>query len=209
MACRAALLIHETFAAAQLAPGDPLHGYQIGIGIGHGQAIAGRIGSLEQIKVGVFGPVVNLASRLQDMTKQVGVPILLDGATAEAARDALSADEAALREVGRFRPAGVENAVDVFALIPVGDSTTTLSPDQLRVGEAAVAAVGKGDWARAELLLRDLPPDDKPSAFLRKALAEAGGEPPPNWDGVLSIEREGAVRFKTGKATRVNLPIEK
>ena len=84
LACRTALAIHNAFAAAQHDPDHPLHGFRIGIGIGHGEAIAGRIGSDEQIKVGVFGPVVNLASRLQNLTKAMGVPIVVDGPTAAA-----------------------------------------------------------------------------------------------------------------------------
>ena len=48
-----------------------------------GRAVAGRIGPREQAKVTVFGPVVNLASRLETMTKQLRVPILVDEATAE------------------------------------------------------------------------------------------------------------------------------
>ena len=105
-ACRTALAIHNTFAAAQHDPDHPLHGFRVGIGICHGEAIAGRIGSDEQIKVGVFGPVVNLASRLQDLTKAVGAPILIDGPTGAAVRDCLTPREASLRRVTARAAAG-------------------------------------------------------------------------------------------------------
>jgi len=39
-------------------------GFRCGIGIAHGRAVAGRIGTTDQVKVTAFGPVVNLASRL-------------------------------------------------------------------------------------------------------------------------------------------------
>jgi len=39
--------------------------FRIGIGIASGTAVAGKIGTIDQAKVSVFGPVVNLASRLE------------------------------------------------------------------------------------------------------------------------------------------------
>ena len=73
-ACRAAMAIRMTFEAAQ--KGDPSASatlreehFGIGIGIAMGRAVAGQIGSTDQVKVTVFGPVVNLASRLEGMTK--------------------------------------------------------------------------------------------------------------------------------------------
>ena len=51
-----------------------------------GRAVAGGIGTSDQVKVTVFGPVVNLASRLEGMTKLLHAPILLDEAAAEFVR---------------------------------------------------------------------------------------------------------------------------
>src|SRR5215213_6309952 len=127
LACRAALAIQAAFAAAERDPFHELHGFPVGIGVCHGEAIAGRIGSAEQIKVGVFGPIVNLASRLQDLTKQVGVPILVDGATADAVADFLSPSDAICRRVTRLRPAGIATPVDVFALSAPGGGGARLS----------------------------------------------------------------------------------
>ncbi len=39
-----------------------LHGFRCGIGLATGRAVAGRIGTVDQVKVTAFGPVVNLAS---------------------------------------------------------------------------------------------------------------------------------------------------
>ena len=73
-----ALAFGQTFGR----PDHPLGSFQVGIGVAHGRAVAGKIGTAEQVKVTVFGPVVNLASRLEGMTKQLRVPIVLDEATA-------------------------------------------------------------------------------------------------------------------------------
>ncbi len=185
-ACRAALLIHNTFVAAQQNVNDPLHGFRVGIGIGYGKAIAGRIGSEEQIKVGVFGPVVNLTSRLQDLTKLVQTPILVDGATAEAVASQLPPHEAAIRRIGWLRPPGVATAVNVFALMPPQEAAR-LSREQLEAFGNAVSALEAGRWLEAKTLLDALPASDGPASFLKRALDDYGTRPPAGWDGALTL----------------------
>jgi adenylate cyclase len=186
LACRSALAIHNAFAAAQHDPDHPLYGFRVGIGIGHGDAIAGRIGSDEQIKVGVFGPVVNLASRLENLTKVVGAPILVDGPTAADIADVFSPSEGTCRRVTRMRPPGMDAAVEVFALTSAqGDPL--LSNADLANFERAGRAVEAGDWAEARHLLQGLPLDDGPANFLRVCLHEMGSHAPQDWDGALPV----------------------
>src|SRR6185503_14223643 len=80
--CRAALSIRAQFEAAACREGHPLADFRIGLGLATGRAVAGKIGTQDQVKVTVFGPVVNLASRLEGMTKLLRAPILLDEPTA-------------------------------------------------------------------------------------------------------------------------------
>ena len=63
-AAQAALAIRSEFEAAAAIPDHPLAGFRTGLGIATGKAVAGRIGTVDQVKVTVFGPVVNLAARL-------------------------------------------------------------------------------------------------------------------------------------------------
>ncbi len=51
---------------------------QIGIGIASGQVIAGYTGTLRRATYTCVGDTVNLAARLQDYTKEVGKPVLID-----------------------------------------------------------------------------------------------------------------------------------
>lgn len=190
LACRAALAIQDAFAIAAEDPQHPLHGYQIGIGVGHGEAIAGRIGAQEQIKVGVFGPVVNLASRLQDLTKQVGVPILVDGPTAAAIAGGLTADEAYCRRVARLRPCGIATPVEMFALTRPHDAASDLTVGEVVAFDRAVDAFLAGDWQAAKAALDEIPAQDGPSAFLRTAIEDLGGLAPADWDGCLTMARK-------------------
>jgi len=77
-ACRAALAIRAEFAEAARTPGHPLADFRMGIGLARGTAVAGRIGTGEHFVFTAFGPVVNLASRLEGMTKQLHAPIIID-----------------------------------------------------------------------------------------------------------------------------------
>ncbi len=58
--------------------GEPLHH---GIGIHTGQALAGIVGSKYKISYALVGDTVNLASRIQDLNKEMGTDILISGAT--------------------------------------------------------------------------------------------------------------------------------
>ena len=197
-ACRAALTIHEAFHEASQDPQHPLHGFQVGIGIGHENAVAGRIGSQEQIKVGVFGPVVNLAARLQDLTKAMGVPILIDEQTAESASLELTAEEGYCRRVACLRPAGVDAPLNAFALISAQNGELSLTGEQLRAHEAAVEAVINNAWDEARRLLDALPLTDGPANFLRCALANLG-EAPTDWDGAINMEDKTGQRLLANK----------
>ena len=197
-ACRAALAIQNEFAAAQRDPFHELHGFHVGIGVCHGEAITGRIGSDEQIKVGVFGPIVNIASRLQDLTKEVGVPILVDGPTADAVADFLPPSVATCRRVTRLRPKGIATPVDVFSLSNGSGHGDRLSFVQEQAYESASEAVEAGQWVKARRILEKLPPKHGPANFLRRAIHDCGQRPPADWDGVLTMGRKDLAAVLAG-----------
>jgi adenylate cyclase len=190
-ACRAALGVRAAFEEAGKDPADPLSGFRVGVGVASGRAVAGGIGTPEQAKVTVFGPVVNLASRLQDMTKPLRVPILLDEPTAAAVRDQLPRDVVRVRRLAKVRPFGLETPLVVTELVPPEGPGSVLTDENLTDYEAALEAFLAGDWARAYELLHRLPPQDRGKDLLTGFILQHNHTPPPGWDGVIPLTAKG------------------
>lgn len=187
LACQAALGIRAVFQHAANDPGHTLADFRVGIGVAHGRAVAGQIGTSDQSTVTAFGPVVNLASRLEGMTKQLRVPILIDESTAEFIRKSVSRDVCRCRRLGRVRPYGIETALMVSELLPPADHPGTLSDQNIDDYEAAVDAVITGRWPEALELLHQVPAKDRAKDFLTIFIAQHNYEPPLNWDGVIPM----------------------
>jgi len=186
-ACRAALEMLKTFDRANSETrSSGLKGFRIGIGVACGKAIAGRIGTKHQAKVGVFGPVVNLGSRLESMTKQIGCPILIDGPTAEAVRASLAPEEGRCRRVGMIKPVGVNTPIEVSELLPPAERSE-LSDTNITDFEAAVSAFIDGDWDEARDLLGQMPVKDRAKDFLLLQIASQNYEPPADWNGIINL----------------------
>ena len=184
-ACRAALTILAAFQNGN-RPGGLLEGFSVGIGIAHGNALAGQIGTPRQAKVGVFGPIVNQGARLETMTKQYGVQVCVDEATAEFCRQFLRPEEGRLRKLARVRPKGMREPITVSQLLPPAGTDDSPSNEQLAEFESAVDAVIAGEWALALATLKPLP-EDGPRGFLEARMGDFDNTPPAEWDGAFSL----------------------
>ncbi|MGL3209119.1 adenylate/guanylate cyclase domain-containing protein [Bradyrhizobium sp. BR 1433] len=81
-----------------------------GIGVHVGDVMYGNIGSRSRLDFTVIGPAVNMASRLEALTKQLGRNVLLSRAFAD-----LVAHDFALEHVGEHSVRGFSEPIELFA----------------------------------------------------------------------------------------------
>ncbi|WP_237479483.1 adenylate/guanylate cyclase domain-containing protein [Lichenibacterium dinghuense] len=91
----------------RIAEGREPLGY--GVGVNYGDVMYGNIGSRKRLDFTVIGPAVNIASRLETLTKEVGATALFSAAFVEHTRCGAS-----LRRLGSFPLRGVGQPLDVY-----------------------------------------------------------------------------------------------
>ncbi|OGB27479.1 MAG: hypothetical protein A3I66_06225 [Burkholderiales bacterium RIFCSPLOWO2_02_FULL_57_36] len=115
-AIRAALAMRSRLEALNLRRkelGDPP--IKTGIGISTGKVVAGQIGSLERFMYTVIGDAVNVAARLEELTKQFSDnPILVNAATHEGCKR--TENDIQLQDKGPQNVKGREEPVHVYAV---------------------------------------------------------------------------------------------
>jgi adenylate cyclase len=108
-AVRAALEMRRRLAAWNVERTRPL---QHGIGVHTGIVLAGHIGSPQHASYALVGDAVNLASRIQELTRELGADILVSGST----RARLGA-EVAVVALPPVRVKGRSKAVEVYRVL--------------------------------------------------------------------------------------------
>ncbi len=186
-ACRAALKIESQFREFSLQPDHPLRDFRIGLGIASGNAVAGKIGTADQVKVSVFGPVVNVASRLENMTRQVRAGILIDENTAEILRKSDVSREMRVRRLAIVQPYGMENTITLHQILPPEGDPHSPGDQHLAAYESALDAFVAGNWEQAFELLHAVPAEDQAKDFLTVFIARHNRIPPTDWRGFITL----------------------
>jgi adenylate cyclase len=96
---------------AWLAERIPREEFRLGIGLNSGKVMSGNVGSERRLEYTTVGDTTNVASRLQSLTKELGVPL----AAAQSTRDRLR-DQTALAEVGEVTIRGRTEPETVWTL---------------------------------------------------------------------------------------------
>jgi adenylate cyclase len=114
LAARAALTMRDRLRALnQRLVREGYESLKHGVGIHTGEVLAANIGSPERLSYALVGETVNLASRLQGLTKRFKKDIILSEQTRQYLGDSFSVEELPRTDVK-----GVAQPVGVFALSP-------------------------------------------------------------------------------------------
>jgi len=105
-----ALDLMDIFAAERLKESKPTPGLDIALHVGTVQY--GNVGTDTRLDFTVIGPAVNEAARIEALCKELGQPLLISEAFAEAA----TASRAHLVSLGQHRLRGVRDETELFGL---------------------------------------------------------------------------------------------
>ena len=133
--------------------------WRIGIGLNHGQVIVGDIGSQEHKEFATIGDAINLAARLEGLTKEYRLELLIGEDLAELVRDRFH-----LRSVDIVQVKGKKRAVRTFTVLD--EKANVLAPNAaqfLALHEEALTAFRTREFTQARDLFSralQIEPDD-------------------------------------------------
>lgn len=183
--------LHMQAKLAELRPEFQARGWpevRIGVGVNSGVVRVGNMGSQMRVAYTVMGDAVNLASRLEGITKEYGVGMIVGEITRKTVPDFL------FRELDRVRVKGKNEPVPIYEPIGPTSGASKEMLEEIKIWHQALKYFRAQDWDRAEmqlLNLKKMAPDTLLYDIYAERIREYRAEPPgAEWDGVYTFKHK-------------------
>ncbi len=159
----------------------------LGVGINTGQMVVGNMGSKDRLIYTAVGDPVNVAARLEGLSKEYGVRVVVGEATVAAAPETF-----AYRLLDLVAVKGRAEPLRCYEVLARAGTLAPAAQERLERYHQAIDLYRSRRWAEALRLLdaigRETPTDGPVALYRRRARALLTNPPSEDWDGVFVAE---------------------